>query len=272
MFRKVLAIIATTVLLVIMAGGLVFAQEKPVIEIYDQVEVVAKAIYLGDIAKLSEFGDVEDAVKEIVLGSLVIPGSSIRFSVGQIQVRLRQAGFDPSDFTIKGATQVVVTAAKNSVSQEKTSNTTNVIFSDANEGRSTITLQAYEVVVPTTNINRYDIITEEVLQIETKEGYTIPRDLATMDDLIGKRATRLLVAGTILHLSAAEAPPVIERNIRVTIIAEGNGIRISTVGVTQQGGGIGDIIPVKNLSSNEIIYAEITSPDSVKVNLGGSSQ
>lgn len=264
MLKKVLAIIVAIGLIVVMLAGIVLAQEKPVMEIYEQVEVAAKTIYLGDIAKLSGFGDIEEAVKDIVLGSLVIPGSTIRFSVGQIQVRLRQAGFEPADFTIKGATQVVVTATKDSIF-------TNTSSSRANESRSAINLQVYEVVVPTVNINRYDIITEEVLQIETREGYTIPRDLATIDDLIGKRAARLLVAGTVLHLSVAETPPVIERNTRVTIVAEGNGIRISTVGIAQQGGGIGDIIPVKNLGSNEIIYAEITSPDSVKVNLGGSN-
>jgi len=276
MLRTVLASSLICGLIILLVSGFAMAADKPVIEILEEVEVTAKAVTLGDIALLSGFGELEDTLKNVHIGPTALPGSSVRYSVGQIQVRLRQAGFDPLAFELVGAPQVVVITPKPLPSA--TDNSSN-LFSTVKDnqaktdpgttGSSIYSTPSYQVVVPVIDISRHEIITEEMLRVETRVGNVNPRDLATVDDLVGKRATRLLVAGTVLYLNAAEIPPLIERNDRVTIIAEGNGILISTLGVAQQGGGLGDIIPVRNSSSGEIIYAEIVSSTVVKVNLGG---
>lgn len=237
------------------------------IEIMETAEVTEKEIHLKDIARIPK-GDDLKAIETVYLGLAALPGSSRRLTVGQIEVRLRQAGIDPRDLNIIGSKEVwVSTSLTKQEAPEKSSGL------PLNTGVSTVDVDAgfikYQVVVPIRNISRHELISSEDLRVEEWEGRIKPSNLAGIEDIVGKRATRLLTAGNYLTLSAAEVPPVVERQDHVMILVQAGLIQVTVMGQAKESGGLGDIIAVENLSSKQIVYGKIVNAELVKVEIGG---
>lgn len=257
------------------------ASEQPVIELLEFTEVTANDIYLKDVAKIDASG-LEQNLGEVNLGLAPLPGSSRRLSLGQIEVRMRQAGFNPRDFAMEGVKEVRVTTAIAPVpvlkldgepdleSEEMLTEIEKIEASQNDSPNQSLNkTTTYQVVVPTRNISRHELIDETDLVIEDREGRTIPSNLASMDYLRGKRTTRLLVAGYQITESAAEIPPVIDRGDTVMIVANSGSVQVSIKGEARAAGGLGEIIPVENSSSNKVVYGTIISSEIVQVEIGG---
>jgi len=240
------------------------AAEKPIIELLPEAEVTGKDIYLADVAKFTP-ESAQETLGSIYLGAAALPGSSRRLTLGQIEVRLRQAGIDPRNVEFTGAAEVRVSTRNTAVSAAAvTTSKTTPDINTVNSGE-----KVYTVVVPVRDIARHEIITEADLAVEQRQGKTVPSNLASLEDLIGKRATRLLPAGQYLTVSAAEVPPVVERGDYVTLLVTVGSIQVTTLGQVRQAGGIGEIVAVENVSSRTIVYGKVISSDLVKIEIGG---
>ena len=131
--------------------------------------------------------------------------------------------------------------------------------------------QFYQVVVVTRDVSRGEILTPSDLQMEEREARGTLRDVGQIEDFVGLRAVRTLSAGTVLTAQAVEMVPTVERGAQVWIVAVANSIHVSVQGTARSSGNVGDIIPVENSSSRQIVYGEIVDEETVMVNIRGSS-
>ena len=83
----------------------------------------------------------------------------------------------------------------------------------------------------------------------------------------GMRATRFLRSGKVLTEGDLEPIPPIVEGQRVTIVASGDGIRITAVGLALEDGDWGEVIPVRNVQSDRVIFATVTGLGVVSVRL-----
>lgn len=94
----------------------------------------------------------------------------------------------------------------------------------------------------------------------------VPRGAApSADDVVGKRVTRLIPAGSVVTLSAVEVPPVIRKGDWVTILAEGGSVRVSAPGEARDEGAPGETIRVANRASKRTVQAKVVDSRTVRV-------
>lgn len=258
------------VVLILLYSGLSMAAEMPVVELLPEATVSTSSIYLQDVAQITGEPELRAKLDQISLGAAALSGSSRRLTVGQIEVRLRQNGIDPRDLTITGATEVQVTTVTKT--NAPVTEVDNAQPSEAVRSTTAVAAeQSYQVVVPVRHISRHELINEADLQVETRSGRVIPSDLAQIEDLIGKRATRLLPESVPITRSGAEVPPVIDRGASITIIAQVGSVQVRTTGIAKEAGGLDEIIAVENVNSRQVVYGQIIDPESVVVKTGGGS-
>ena len=86
-----------------------------------------------------------------------------------------------------------------------------------------------------------------------------------LDDVIGKKLTHAVSAGTILRTDLLDLPPLVNRNDIVLMIAESDNFKITAIGESQDNGNLGERIKVLNLDSKKEVYAKIVDSNSVKI-------
>lgn len=233
--------------------------EKPVIQLLTNTVVTGADVFLDDIAEFDS-EELKAHLGKIYIGAAPLPGSTRRFTLGQIEVRLRQVKLDPRDFHFTGAKEVLVTA------QAPVQPAPASAASVPSAGQDTL---IYHVVVPVRNIARHEVISLEDLKIEERTGMTVPSNLAAIEDLVGKRATRLLAAGTALTTSAAEPVPLVEVGDLVTMVVTSGPVTVTATGKVLQKGALGDIVAVENVSTRAKVYGVVLNSDLVKIEIGG---
>jgi flagella basal body P-ring formation protein FlgA len=83
--------------------------------------------------------------------------------------------------------------------------------------------------------------------------------------VLGKRTRRAIGARTPLRADLIELPPLVKRGDLVMIVAETNGLKITTLGQVKKRGRLGERIPVINMDSKKILYARVIDSNTVKV-------
>jgi flagella basal body P-ring formation protein FlgA len=86
-----------------------------------------------------------------------------------------------------------------------------------------------------------------------------------VDEVVGKRALRLINTNEVLRIDLVEMPPVVKRNDIVTLVAEKGLLRITAKGEVKENGRRGERIRVINLDSNKEIYARVIDANTVRV-------
>ena len=84
-------------------------------------------------------------------------------------------------------------------------------------------------------------------------------------DVAGQQAQRRLRPGRVITERDVAPPVVVKRGSRVTISAGSGGFAVSMEGEALSDGRRGEVIPVRNLSSEREIEAEVVGPGRVKV-------
>ena len=123
-----------------------------------------------------------------------------------------------------------------------------------------------EMVVTKRPLRRYQLITEDTIQV--KKMYltkTKPNIVTSREDILGKRTKRAINANVVLRKDDIELPPLVRRGQLVTIIAESDGIKITTLGEVRKSGCLDERIRVMNLDSKKGIYARVLDSNTVKV-------
>lgn len=123
-----------------------------------------------------------------------------------------------------------------------------------------------QVVVAKKPINRRQVISEDMLDLVAGDLAKLPANaLANIDEVVGKRALRLINTNEILRVDLVEMPPLVKRNDIVTLVAEKGLLRITAKGEVKENGRRGERIRVVNLDSNKLIYARVLDGNTVRV-------
>ena len=93
----------------------------------------------------------------------------------------------------------------------------------------------------------------------------LTKPFLTKDGLIGMHVVRTVNAGKPIEQEHIDTPPVIKEGDLVNIIARKGALNLSTKGQARTDGRPGDIIQVKNISSNKVVQCRVDGPGVVSV-------
>lgn len=87
----------------------------------------------------------------------------------------------------------------------------------------------------------------------------------TSDEVLGQTVKRRISAAQIVNSAQLEQPIMVERGQSVLMVARQNGIEASTTGEAMKQGRKGDVIRVRNVSSQRTVDAIVVSPGVVHI-------
>ena len=123
-----------------------------------------------------------------------------------------------------------------------------------------------DVVVATRSMARQTQLVSEDVRVERRPSSSLPGDvLLRPEDAIGLQATKAVAAGEILTARAVQPRPLIRKGEVVTLVAEGQGIRVSTLGEAREEGRRGQLVRVLNLSSRKEIYGRVDGDRVIRI-------
>lgn len=123
-----------------------------------------------------------------------------------------------------------------------------------------------DVVIVSRRLNRRDIISNEDLAVVRRNITMFSHELVTSPgEAIGQGLKTSLGPGAILLKQYLEEQPLVKRGDLVTITATTPSMQITTKGEARSQGAKGDIVRVKNLSSRQMISAQVVSHGMVRV-------
>jgi flagella basal body P-ring formation protein FlgA len=128
------------------------------------------------------------------------------------------------------------------------------------------TLEALaEVAVAAGDLRRGAVIEEQDIRVAELDLNELRSPCFDTDELVGKRLKRSLRAGEAFERASVVFPPLVKRGEPVTITASKGALTVTARGLAQQNGQEGDMIRVRNISSNKDILCRITGSESVAV-------
>jgi flagella basal body P-ring formation protein FlgA len=182
-------------------------------------------------------------IKEIrVPQSVILPKGHVAYKVAA-----------PRSGELKGKCSIAVDFSVNGHSQKKV--------------WATATIEILGPVVVTRRpLGRHKPIAEDDIELQTMDLSDLPDGVvADPEAVLGKRTRRAIGAQTPLRADLIELPPLVKRGDLVVIIAETNGLKITTLGQVKKRGRLGERIPVVNMDSKKILYARVIDSKTVKV-------
>lgn len=123
------------------------------------------------------------------------------------------------------------------------------------------------VAVSATNIRRDEIIGEAQIRMESRDISTLRTPCLQKDQVVNKKLLRSLKAGDVIELSSVEFPPLVKKGAVVKILVQKNGLELTATGIAKTDGKEGEIIKVKNISSEKEIFCRVSAPGLVEVQI-----
>lgn len=123
-------------------------------------------------------------------------------------------------------------------------------------------------IISKQKIFRNQIITEDdVVQIRKITDFRAKNNFSEIEDVIGKKATRLIDVNKPITADMVAEIPLLEKGDRVSIRVSSDGLIISALGEVLSNGYIGESVKVRNIDSGKIIRAIVLSKQEVKVDI-----
>jgi flagella basal body P-ring formation protein FlgA len=91
------------------------------------------------------------------------------------------------------------------------------------------------------------------------------RNALAVANAVGREATRMLPAGTVVRATDVIAPRLVRRGEPVTITVRSGGLAIATGGRALASAGAGEMVRVVSLSTNRTLDGVVEGPDAVRV-------
>lgn len=128
-----------------------------------------------------------------------------------------------------------------------------------------VTIKAYRpVVVSNTNIARGQVLrASDIILQEREVSHHKSFGLYRLEQAINQVAKRHIRSGSVLSPMHIAPPKIIKRGSKIDIIANSGRVSVSMSGTALSDGRIGDLIRVKNLSSNKVLRAKVIAPGRV---------
>jgi len=114
-----------------------------------------------------------------------------------------------------------------------------------------------KVPVAVRTIARGQIIGPEDIRWERRPVRGSVARYAKPSEVVGAVAKRTIQAGRLLTRSAIEPDYAVKKRRNVKIVYQKGAIRIELLGLALQNGRVGDIVRVKNLSSNKVLRCKV---------------
>lgn len=96
---------------------------------------------------------------------------------------------------------------------------------------------------------------------------SMPDALYSPDEAIGKRIVMQIRPGTVIAGSMLREAPLVRKGKLVRVIYDNGAMRITTFGMPEEDGAAGNIIRIRNVTSNKIIYARVLGDSLVAVEI-----
>ena len=113
-------------------------------------------------------------------------------------------------------------------------------------------------VVAAEALKRGEAIGASQIHVETAERFPIAGDVAqTADQVVGRAPMRAVVPGTEIHLSQLMVLPDVSRGEMVEVEVRSGAAHLAFTGKAESAGRSGDLIFIRNLSSNQVFQARV---------------
>jgi flagella basal body P-ring formation protein FlgA len=122
-----------------------------------------------------------------------------------------------------------------------------------------------EVLTTTATLRKGDVVTEDNVALQRQNISNIDNPLFVREDILGKQVARTVSPGTVLRAEHLVLPPIIREGEMVKISAQKGPLQLYTHGLAKNDGRVGEIISVKNISSNKMIHCRVDGPGMVSV-------
>ena len=114
-------------------------------------------------------------------------------------------------------------------------------------------LDLMQRVIVVRPVSRGDLLTREDLGLQTLSrsgsgGFT------DIDELVGRRAKKSLRTGLVVHDRHLQPDWMVHAKQSVSVVNNTGGIQVTTAGIALENGRLGDLVKVRNLSSNSILH------------------
>lgn len=116
-------------------------------------------------------------------------------------------------------------------------------------------------------IKKRKLITEEDLEVRRVDlGNMPPGVLTRSEDVVGRKTTQAIGEEAVLTQDLVDLAPMVSRGDIVLVIAERDGMKVSTLAEVKTQGRRGDVVRVMNLESKKTVYAKVMDHHTVRVN------
>ncbi len=123
-----------------------------------------------------------------------------------------------------------------------------------------------KVAVAVRSVKKNEMLNPEDFSLDKRETTRLREPPVTdLSQFAGKRASRNLPRGSVVTIEEIESAPVIEQGDIVTLMVERGNFTITISGRARKSGGVGDLIPVVNLSSHKEVTARVVDAKTVIV-------
>ncbi len=202
----------------------------------------------------SDLTVLENIFSQVVLKDSPWPKEDVEianFSVRPLAMTLPAGGFDYR-----------ITQKPNDTRPGKKNVTATILQEGQEHGQVRMTgdLRLFGTVVSTLKkLNRNEIVGESDVAAKRQDISMLDAGLIhDPKEAVGKKLKTSLPAGAILYAQALDAPTLVHRGERVTIMATSQAIKITAPGEARNSGALGETIRVKNLTSRREIHARVT--------------
>ena len=113
-------------------------------------------------------------------------------------------------------------------------------------------------------VSQGDYLTRDDLGLQTLSrngggGFT------DIDDLVGRRAKKSLRAGLVVHDRHLRPNWMVRAKQTVSVVNNTGGIQVTTAGIALENGRLGDLVKVRNLSSNSVLHGFVAGTKKISI-------
>jgi len=124
------------------------------------------------------------------------------------------------------------------------------------------------VAVVAKPLEKGEVITKNHLVFQKKPLSRLPKDVVLEEkEALGKEVRTSLKPNVVLRKSFLNEPLLVKRGQEVLIIGKGRGFLVKTKGKALQDGRKGEVIKVRNLTSNKEVLGRVISTNEIEVML-----
>ncbi len=126
--------------------------------------------------------------------------------------------------------------------------------------------QEVEVAVLTRNLGRGALVDAQSVALQRLDTSSLGFGyFDRIEEVLGQTLRRAANAGTVLTPALVAIPPTVRRGEQVTLVAERGGIAIRATGRALADARTGDIVRVRNLSSDRVVEGTVRGPGQVTI-------